>query len=233
MSFLLKSRNILVSVPSSPASKISRTPNSSNLSITATHRTGESIWFRNASLTPSAVASTAPSVAPTIGISGPATRPLRAARPSPSAASAMSGEWKAPATCSSTLRPRTLSADVLERSVLARDDRLPRGVEVGRHDDAVGLLCDAWTTPSGSAPIRATIPPGFSAAASFISRSLSATSRTAVLEPRLPAACAAAYSPSECPATTSASTPASRNRYRRSTELAKTESWYGTSSSPT
>src|SRR5215218_10788053 len=68
-SFLLKSRSILVRVPSSPASKISRTPRSSKRSTTATHRTGESIWFRNASRTSSALVNNAPSVAPTIGIS--------------------------------------------------------------------------------------------------------------------------------------------------------------------
>src|SRR5215203_7267410 len=92
-SFLLKSRSILVSVPSSPASKISRTPNSSNRSITATQRTGESIWFRNASLTPPAVVNTAPSVAPTIGMLG-SSNSTASSKPSISlAASAISGEW--------------------------------------------------------------------------------------------------------------------------------------------
>ncbi len=53
------------------------------------------------------------------------------------------------------------------------------------------------TTSVGSAPIKATIRPGLWRAASFISLSLAATSRTASSSPRLPAACAAAYSPSE------------------------------------
>src|SRR5215204_4133015 len=69
-SFLLKSRSILVSVPSSPASKISRTPNSSKRSTTVTHRTGESIWLRSPSRTASAVVNISPSVAPIIGVFG-------------------------------------------------------------------------------------------------------------------------------------------------------------------
>src|SRR5215207_3430451 len=69
-SFLLKSRSILVRVPSSPASKISRTPNSSKRSTTVTHRTGESIWLRSPSRTASAVVNISPSVAPIIGVFG-------------------------------------------------------------------------------------------------------------------------------------------------------------------
>ena len=106
----LKSRNILVSVPSSPASKILRTPSSTRRSTTATHRTGESIWFRNASRTSSAVVNTAPFVAPTIGITGSSnSTPPRSSSIS-RAAPAMSGEWKAPDTSSFTFRPLTRSA---------------------------------------------------------------------------------------------------------------------------
>src|SRR5215208_5421104 len=93
-SFLLKSRNSLVRVPSSPASKISRTPRSSKRSTTATHRTGKIIWFRNASRTSSAVVNNAPSVAPIIGICGACNSTPRRSSSISCAASAMSGEWK-------------------------------------------------------------------------------------------------------------------------------------------
>src|SRR5215218_5883152 len=92
-SLLLKSRSILVSVPSSPASKISPTPNSSNRSTTATHRTGESIWFRNASLTPSVVVNTAPSVAPIIGMTGSSNSTVPSSASISLAACSMSGDW--------------------------------------------------------------------------------------------------------------------------------------------
>src|SRR5215208_500748 len=144
----------------------------------------------------------------------------------------MSGEWKAPATCKRTLRPRRPS--VTSSSASSRPETTVwRGVLKFAATTAPPDFSAASATASASAPIRATIPPGFSFDASFIRRSRSATSRAPSRSPRLPAAWAAAYSPSEWPATTSALIPASRKRYRRSTELAKTESWYGTASSPT
>src|SRR5215213_5060872 len=210
MSLRLKSRNIRVSVPSSPASKISPTPRLANLSITATQRTGESIWLLSASRTSPAVASTPPSDASTIGISGSRSATSASIAFIAIEASSMSGEWKAPATSSSTLRPRTFSATP-SSAPFSPEMTVCRGVLKLAATTTPSASLAARTTSMGSAPIRATIPPGFSTAASFISRSLSATSRTASSSPRLPAACAAAYSPRECPATTSASIPASRS----------------------
>src|ERR687897_568897 len=190
----LKSRNILVSVPSSPASKILRTPRSTRHSTTATHRTGESIWCRNASRTSSAVVNTAPSVAPTIGITGSTnSTPPRSSSIS-RAAPAMSGEWKAPDTSSFTFRPLTRSATSSSAS-FCPEMTVWRGVLKFAATTIPSAFSAALSTLAGSAPIRATIPPGLCLEASLIRRSLSATSRTPSARPRLPAAWAAAYSP--------------------------------------
>ena len=98
----------------------------------------------------------------------------------------MSGEWKAPATSQLYLPPTHTLRDFLERILLPGDDGLARRVEVRRNDDTVRPLRRRWRPHQGRRRSGRPSPQGSPLEASFIRRSLSATSRTPSVEPEAP-----------------------------------------------
>ena len=146
----------------------------------------------------------------------------------PSAASAMSGEWAATDTGSSTtLRALQLARDFergLDGRTLARDDDLAGGVPVGDADEPKRRpRSRAPARPrASSSPRIAPIAPGRPAPDACISRPRSRTSRRPSAKDTEPAATSALYWPIEWPALKvgRTSTPASCQRSRRTASIA-------------
>ena len=201
--FSLEVPHILVRVPSSPASKISRTPDPAAL-YHGHPPHGESICFRMPRAPRPPRQTPHPSPRPRYLRFFPLyPEKLSISRVAPS----MSGEWKAriPRVTFRRARARSLS----RAHPSARRRRSGAGYEFAATTMPLASSA-ALRRLSGSAPIRATIPPGCSLDASFIRRSLSPRANT-VSETEAPRAWAAAYSRASGRQHVGLS-PASRNR---------------------
>ena len=118
-----------------------------------------------------------------------------------SAAGSISGEWNAPATSSFIARApassRASSAALSTSSSGPLKTTCPGALSFATVRPRLrASSATAWESP----PSIATIPPGCAAAASCIAAARSSTRRSASSNVSAPAACSAAYSPSECPA---------------------------------